>query len=184
MGPPEATDGSSRFRPVPGLGCELRPSVRRSSAARRPVAGRSAGVDCGRQPALCQEATPDIPVTGPVVGEHFDSHWHVQVIIMAKPNVAKDPAPIRRTSRYRPMECIATILARTQFACESVKVTCGRSPNATYVHAGSGHFAQFATKANRQESTYTWVATRRLQVLDGTGTPGERLKGGAGTVAV
>ena len=52
---------------------------------------QAAIMDAAQNPGLCQEATPDIPVTGPVVGEHFDSHWHVQVIIMAKPHGREGP---------------------------------------------------------------------------------------------
>jgi hypothetical protein len=44
------------------------------------------------------------------------------------------PAPIRRTSRYRSMESIATILARTQSPANHLRVTGGRCPDATHVH--------------------------------------------------
>jgi len=43
-------------------------------------------MDPAHDARLCQEAIADIAVTGPIIGGHFDSHGHVEVVVVAEPH--------------------------------------------------------------------------------------------------
>ena len=87
---------------------------------------QSAIMDAAHDPGLCQEATPHIAVTGPVVREHFDSHWHIQVIVMTEPhsrersgaNAPDQPIPAYGVHRYHSRPPTT--------ACDFSRATCAR----------------------------------------------------------
>jgi hypothetical protein len=61
---------------------------------------QTAIMDPAHDARLGEEAIADIGITGPVIGEHLDSHGHVQVVVMAEPHRRERP---RADARYQPI---------------------------------------------------------------------------------
>jgi hypothetical protein len=82
--------------------------------------------------------------------------------------VANDPAPKRRTSRYRPMESIATILADVHVPANS-REPAVRPLDATYVHLD---FWRFCTIAQPKQTVRNLREHRFLTVRGGCSRQG------------